>query len=97
MPVSQYQLFQYPILLPSAASLRWETSNRSIRGYLEQDVIIEYYGFSGSQVKYYPRIQDAQWHSEVFQLEPLPPHLSDSLLDKTATYFPHKWAKANTL
>ncbi|MCO5189260.1 MAG: hypothetical protein M9928_07540 [Anaerolineae bacterium] len=92
--MGEYQLFQYPIGLPDPASLTWKASARSIKATRDETVIFEYFGFSGSQVKFYPTVKEATWKSDIFKLEPLPPEASYGVLVKTAAYFPEKWNQA---
>lgn len=91
----EYQLLQYSPQLPDAESLTWEAGKRSIRGRRHGRVILEYFGYSGSQVKYYPLIVDAVWQSPVFKLEPIPDGAGFGLKDKAALYFPDQWQTAN--
>jgi hypothetical protein len=53
-----------------------------------QGKIFEWYGESGGQLKYYPRVQDALWKSKPFRLEPLPPNNPHGILARVETYFP---------
>lgn len=89
----RYQLFQYPIDLPSPENLRWESSGRRVTGYDDTGILVEWYGLSGGQLKYYPLITSAIWQSSVFCLEPLPDHLEHGLQHKAALYFPDLWEK----
>jgi hypothetical protein len=54
-------------------------------------VIMEWYGFSGGQLKYYPQIELAKWRSERFFLEPLPESNRNVILEKAAAYYPDAW------
>ncbi len=53
--------------------------------------LFEWYGLSGGQLKYYPPVDWASWHSEPFSLEPLPDDLEPGLQNKAMQYFPEKW------
>lgn len=95
-----YQLFALPFLLPDAATLEWsvrESKNRDEnRGTLiakkNNKLIIEWYGISGGQLKYYPTKDDVIWQSDPFMLEPVPNLESGyGLIQKAKTYFPNKW------
>ena len=95
-----YQLFALPFLLPDPASLNWimrESKERDEnRGTLvakkEDKVIIEWYGTSGGQLKYYPNGNDVIWQSNMFTLEPIPEIESGyGLIQKAKSYFPDKW------
>jgi hypothetical protein len=92
-PTGYYQLFQFPIDLPSASTLMWSVAGRRLIGRDGAGVLFEWYGFSGGQLKYYPPIAQARWISDRFTLEPLPNDLDDVLLNKAATYFPGSWQK----
>lgn len=89
----RYQLFQYPIDLPFPESLRWESSGRRVTGYDHTGILIEWYGLSGGQLKYYPLVTSAIWQSPVFCLEPLPDNLEHGLQHKASLYFPDLWKK----
>jgi hypothetical protein len=39
---------------------------------VNNETVIEWYGESGGQFKYYPKISDGLWSSGEFDLEPLP-------------------------
>lgn len=99
-----YQLLQFSMEIPPASSLRWyappsrvregkERLARSIRADDESGLLIEWYGESGGQLKYYPLVQDALWASNPFTLEPLPTELPHVVLAKARDYFPDKWAR----
>ncbi len=68
----RYQLFQYQVQLPDPETLFWEAAGKRLIGRDDDGVMIEWYGHSGGQLKYYPFADEAIWSSEVFQLEPLP-------------------------
>jgi hypothetical protein len=57
--------------------------------------VIEWYGNSGGQLKYYPEVGEALWHSEIFRLEPLP-FTEDGygIAQKARTFFLELWARA---
>jgi hypothetical protein len=95
-----YQLFALPFLLPDPTKLMWtlrESKDKDEnRGTLiaskDDKTIIEWYGTSGGQLKYYPTQQDIIWESAKFQLEDIP--LIESgygLKQKAKSYFPDKW------
>jgi hypothetical protein len=52
-----------------------ERHGRRLRGQDEYGTLFEWYGESGGQLKYYPRVENALWKSEVFVLQPLPKKL----------------------
>lgn len=95
-----YQLFALPFLLPDPTLLNWtlreSKDGNQNRGTLiatkDNKVIIEWYGTSGGQLKYYPTMNDVIWHSEQFKLEPIPQIESGyGLKQKAKAYFPDKW------
>ena len=90
-----YQLFQFSLRLPSADSLQWAVSGRRLIGRSGSVRVFEWYGSPGGQLKYYPLISSAAWHSEAFRLEPLPNvNLGYGLIRKTAEMFPQLWEQA---
>jgi len=92
----RYQLFQFPVQLPDAEILSWEVSGRRLIGRDSEGVMIEWYGHSGGQLKYYPFADQAIWASDVFQLEPLPASdLGYGLKRRVLEYFPELWRKAD--
>lgn len=95
-----YQLFQYPISLPNASSLRWYCPDKRgsglqkakhIKGVSDEGVVFEWYGTSGGQLKYYPKISDSLWRSAPFKLEAISDKVEQGLLSKAAHYFPVQW------
>lgn len=95
-----YQLFALPFLLPDPQTLTWTVreskdgnENRgTLIGKKGNTIIIEWYGISGGQLKYYPTIDDVIWQSEPFNLEPIPNTESGyGLIQKAKSYFPNKW------
>ena len=97
-----YQLHQFPLDLPDPRHLTWtfptyekdgtSSQGNHLRGDDETGTIIEWYGESGGQLKYYPRVADAVWESSRFKLEPLPSDLEHGIIHKAETYFPQQWA-----
>lgn len=99
-----YQLFQFPITLPDPNQLSWHFPShersllrRHLRGEDAHGKLFEWYGESGGQLKYYPRLEQAVWKSEPFQLEPLPANTPDRILSKVRSYFPDQWASTELL
>lgn len=91
----RYQLHQFRIHMPAPSALRWYFStSRCLKGDEAHGTLFEWYGESGGQLKYYPLAKNAQWHSEVFSLEPIK-NLKGGMLAKVATYFPELWKKVN--
>ena len=88
----EYQLFQFPIELPNLSEIRWEVKGRRLIGFDHTgEILFEWYGFSGGQLKYYPPIEMATWHSDRFILEPLPESNRHLVLEKAATYYESAW------
>jgi hypothetical protein len=90
-----YQLYQFPLKFPNPEELNWQVLGKRLIGKdKNSNKLFEWYGFSGGQLKYYPSVDDAQWVSEVFKLEPLPAsHFKYSLQQKVIEYFPELWKK----
>lgn len=95
-----YQLHQFPLLLPRPQTLTWHFPQnrtgevgRRLTGADSQGIILEWYGESGGQLKYYPPASAANWQSSLFELELLQ-DASYGILNKAAAYFPKQWAKA---
>jgi hypothetical protein len=93
-----YQLFQFRLSLPDPRKLHWHfpatQRTRSLRGEDAEGTVIEWYGESGGQLKYYPLARKAVWASDRFQLEPLG-KIQHGILAKVAAYFPDQWAKVS--
>ncbi len=89
----EYQLFQFPIQLPDPDQIEWSVFGRHLIGKLEGQVILEWYGLSGGQLKYYPHQDTAAWKSARFWLEPLPQDLEAGVRNKIRTYFPERWER----
>ena len=92
-----YQLFQFKIDFPPTKALRWSFPNgnkggRCLRGEDKDGILIEWYGESGGQLKYYPLAKNALWASDRFRLEPLR-DIKHGILNKVALYFPDLWSK----
>ncbi len=87
-----WRLLWYPLTLdkPDPASLTWSREGRRIQGADPStgERLWEWYGWSGGQLKYYPRVSDATWDSGWFSLETPRP---EDLTAKAATYFASQW------
>ncbi|OQY16406.1 MAG: hypothetical protein B6I36_10275 [Desulfobacteraceae bacterium 4572_35.1] len=95
---SRYQLFQFPTHLPDPETLSWKVEGRRLVGRNNDGVMIEWYGYSGGQLKYYPFADNAIWSSDIFQLEPLPENdLGYGLRRRVIEYFPDLWRAANEM
>jgi hypothetical protein len=65
-----------------------------LRGYdptYPDEVLVDWYGLSGGQLKYYPRASEAKHYTEQFQLL-LPKMVSIS--EKASVYWPKAWVEA---
>ena len=94
----RYKLFQFPIQLPDPETLSWKVIGRRLVGQHKRNIMIEWYGHSGGQLKYYPLANTAIWSSEIFKLEPLPENdLGYGLGRRVIEYFPNLWEKANEM
>jgi hypothetical protein len=94
----RYQLFQFPAQLPAPKTLSWEVSGRRLIVRDDEGIMIEWYGHSGGQLKYYPFADNAIWSSEIFRLESLPESdLGYGLKRRVIEYFPDLWKKANEM
>lgn len=94
----RYQLFQFPIQLPDSESLSWAVDGRRLVGRDDDGTMIEWYGHSGGQLKYYPFAAKAIWASDIFQLEPLPKSdLGYGLKRRVIDFFPNLWEKAEKM
>ena len=94
-----YQLHQFSLALPQPELLEWQFPNnragglgRRLTGADARGVLLEWYGESGGQLKYYPLATTALWQSRQFTLEPLR-NAQYGILSKAAAYFPAQWAK----
>ena len=86
-----YQLFQFPIDLPDPSNIAWRVESRRLVGNDQSGQIFQWYAHSGGQLKYYPLVEQASWHSDIFRLEALPADLKHPTINKAAIYFPHIW------
>jgi hypothetical protein len=100
--MNEYQLFKFPLSLPEPKSLSWdfptvknnnEKLGRRLRGQDHLGTLLEWYGESGGQLKYYPLVDTALWKSQIFNLETLPNgwEKKHGILAKAKDYFPQIW------
>lgn len=97
-PTERYQLHQFNLDMPDPDSVRWSfpppskgKSSRRLLGEDETGKLIEWYGESGGQLKYYPKVSSALWKSEPFRLQALPEG-NYGPISKAEIYFPDLWA-----
>jgi len=91
----EYQLFRFPLELPDAEQLDWSqrtSRGRAIVGKRDDDILIEFYPWSGGQVKFFPHGDSAPWHSEILELET--PTKVTGLGGRAKEYWPELWAQA---
>lgn len=91
---TRYQLFRFPLRLPDPDALSWsqrESRGRTIVGKEDDETLIEFYPWSGGQVKFFPQGDSAIWRSSSFELETPP---ATSLTRRAAEYWPEKWQRA---
>lgn len=92
-----YQMFLFPLRFPDIGEFVWKCDGRRLVGKRRSrsggadDVVFEWYYFSGGQFKYYPSVKESLWTSSEFVLEPLPKDLEIGVVNKAKVYFPGKW------
>ena len=86
----KFQLSWYNLDLhtPAPELMRWEYTGRRIFATFDGHQYWEWYGESGGQLKYYPKLEDALWVSEPFELAE-PPY-EETPLDKAKRYWPDR-------
>lgn len=101
-PQGRYQLHQFDLDMPDPNALTWSfpppargSSSRRLVGEDNTGKLIEWYGESGSQLKYYPNVSSALWESETFKLQSLPKG-DYGLTNKAEVYFPELWDAAKS-
>lgn len=88
-----YQLHSFSLDFPSGIAWKY-ISDRCLRGYdpdFPDEVLVEWYGLSGGQLKYYPRANAARYRSDPFTL--LAPR-KVSIIRKAAICWPREWVEA---
>lgn len=90
-----YRMYQYALAFPDPVALSWSMQGRRLVGEDACGVIVEWYGYSGGQLKYYPPAEQALWISEVFTLEPLPESDEEyGVMRRVREYYPELWQRA---
>lgn len=88
-----YQLHSFNLDFPEG--IIWQfTSDRCLRGLdpnFPSEILVEWYGLSGGQLKYYPRASTCRYKSGQFMLAK-PRRVS--IAEKTAAYWPKEWVLA---
>lgn len=86
----QYQIHSFDLSFP--AGITWKfNSSACLRGFdpsFPDEVLLDWYGLSGGQLKYYPRASTARYKSPPFTL--VAPHQLD-LVAKIARYWPSEF------
>ncbi|WP_150306585.1 hypothetical protein [Planctomonas psychrotolerans] len=86
---TQWRILWFPLTLLEPNNLLWERAGQRITGYTPDGYRLwEWYGQSGGQLKWYPKILDATWDSGYFLLEPAPP---STLASKAQTLYADLW------
>ncbi len=99
-----YQLHRFPVTLPNPATLQWSFPSKRSRqqdieagrlvGRDQSGTVLEWYGESGGQLKYYPAVSEATWRSDEFQMEPIS-QTSIGLRNKVRLLFPQQWQQVD--
>jgi len=90
----RYRMYGFEHDLPDPTSLDWYSPENSvhIKGCESNGgVVFEAYPESGGQMKYYPRIENALWMSDEFELAPIPDNIDTELGAKAKAYFEERW------
>jgi hypothetical protein len=89
----RYQMHSFELNFPT--NITWKyISEKCLRGYdpaYPDETLVDWYGLSGGQLKYYPRASTAHFSTEPFQLL-LPKMVSIS--EKSSVYWPKEWTDA---
>ena len=84
----KYQVHSFPLKYPSG--IKWKYKSAScLSGYDPDEpekVLVDWYGVSGGQLKYYPKASSATYKSTVFDIPPAPKIMS--IKEKVLNYFP---------
>ncbi len=90
-----YRMYQYALAFPDPLMLSWSAQGRRLVGKDVRGIVIEWYGHSGGQLKYYPPVEQAIWVSEIFTLEPLPESNGEyGIMRRVREYYPELWQRA---
>ncbi|MDR0462714.1 MAG: hypothetical protein LBG64_00635 [Pseudomonadales bacterium] len=84
-----YQIHSFPLSFPEG--IRWQfISEKCLRGYdpeFPEEALFDWYGFSGGQLKYYPKASNAIFSSSQFTLNNPPQH---TILSRIREYWPDR-------
>ena len=89
----QYQLHQFALDIVRPRAVTWSFNGEKILGRDKDGTLVEWYGESGGQLKFYPKAKAAKWESSRFALEPIG-EAECGILGKAAKYFPTLWKAA---
>jgi hypothetical protein len=98
-----YQMHQFPLELFAENSLKWHVPAKATSGSGKarrlcgddaEGTMVEWYGESGGQLKFYPLAGTAVWASPRFELEALPARVTCGIAAKVRQYFPKLWQRA---
>jgi hypothetical protein len=88
-----YQWHSFDLAFPRGIVWQYRSA-KSLKGFdpaHPREVLVDWYGLSGGQLKYYPRASSARQKSAVFKLLQAP---KLSILAKAARYWPEEFRKA---
>jgi hypothetical protein len=86
-----FQLHSFDLDFPEGISWQYATE-RCLRGFdpaNEKEVLFDWYGLSGGQLKYYPRASLSRFATPPFEL--IAPPREMSLCERAARYWPSEW------
>jgi hypothetical protein len=88
--LKEYQVHIFPLDYPE--NVRWKYhSKKCLRGFDPNEpdkAILDWYGMSGGQLKYYPKARHSRYASPIFKLLS-PPQIS--IIEKARSYFPKQF------
>jgi hypothetical protein len=85
----KHQVHAFPLKYPRGINWKYKSSS-CLSGYDPDEpdkVLVDWYGVSGGQLKYYPKTSKARFNTPVFTVPEAPKNLS--ILQKALEYFPH--------
>ena len=94
----RYKFFQFLLVLPDPEDLSWGVKEGRLIATDSDGVVLEWYGYAGGPLRYYPSADRAVWSSEILYLESLPEHGDQyGSPRKVSEYFPDLWGAADAL
>lgn len=85
----KFQVHSFPLIYPDGIVWKYK-SGSCLCGYDPDEptkVLVDWYGVSGGQLKYYPKATSATFCTEVFTIPTAPKTMS--IYEKAIEYFPH--------